>query len=89
MTRRQLRSMLAFEGVLVALAGALLGIGLGLVYGWLGTATTLGAVWETKLTVPWGRLGLIAVVAVVAGLAASAFPGRRAARSSPVAALAA
>ncbi|NED98801.1 ABC transporter permease [Phytoactinopolyspora halotolerans] len=89
LTRRQLRSMLALEGVLVALAGAILGIGLGLVYGWLGTATTLGAVWETQLTVPWARLAAIVVIAILAGLVASALPGRRAAKAAPVAALAA
>ncbi|NED95332.1 FtsX-like permease family protein [Phytoactinopolyspora alkaliphila] len=89
LTRRQLRSMLAIEGMIVAGVGALVGIALGAVYGWLGTLTTLGTVWDTTLTVPWPRLGVILLVAVLAGLVASVLPGRRAAKAAPVAALAA
>lgn len=87
LTRRQLRAMLATEGVLIAVVGAGLGIGLGFVYGWLGTVTALGGVWDTVLSVPWGLFALMLVVAVVAGLLASVLPGRRAAKAAPVAAL--
>ena len=43
---------------------------------------------DVLLTVPWRDLGLVLVVAVGAGLVASVLPGRTAARTSPVAALA-
>ena len=89
MTRRQLRVMLAVEGMLIAGIGALLGAGMGLLYGWAGAAIVLGnAGGDMHLSVPWRDLLLVLVVALGAGLLASVLPGRAAARTSPVAALA-
>jgi putative ABC transport system permease protein len=90
LTRRQLRGTLAAEGVLLAGAGTVLGLVLGSLYGWLGAASVLGAVVDggVQLGLPLGRLGLVVLGAVLAGLLASVLPGRRAAKASPVAALA-
>jgi putative ABC transport system permease protein len=88
LTRRQLRAMLAVEGVLIAGIGALVGIGLGTVYGWAGAASVIGGVFRPALTLPVGELALLLVGGILAGLLASALPGRRAARTAPVAALA-
>ncbi|QDB78674.1 FtsX-like permease family protein [Georgenia sp. 311] len=89
LTRGQLRRMLAVEGVFLALAGVLIGAVLGLLYGWAGTAVILGRSGELALAVPWGYLGAIVVVALLAGFAASVLPARSAVRTPPVAALAA
>ncbi|WP_284293693.1 FtsX-like permease family protein [Luteimicrobium album] len=88
LTRGQLRWMLAQEGMLIAGVGAVVGIVLGVAYGWAGAAAALGSFGSTPLVVPWSTIGVVLVVALVAGLAASALPGRSAARTSPVAALA-
>ncbi len=88
LSRRQLRWTLAIEGMLIAGVGAVLGVGLGLVYGWAGSAAVLGSVGSVHLAVPWRDLGIVLVVALAAGLLASVLPGRAAARTSPVAALA-
>lgn len=88
LSRRQLRRMLAIEGMLIAGIGAVLGTGLGLLYGWVGAATLLTTVGPVTLAVPWRDLGIVLVVALAAGLLASVLPGRAAARTSPVAALA-
>ncbi|ACZ31618.1 protein of unknown function DUF214 [Xylanimonas cellulosilytica DSM 15894] len=87
-TRGQLRRMLAIEGMLIAGVGAVLGIVLGLVYGWAGSLAALGIMGPVELAVPWRDLVLVAVIALVAGLVASVAPGRSAVRPSPVAALA-
>lgn len=87
LSRRQLRWMLAVEGMLIAGVGALLGAGLGLLYGWAGSVVIFGMLGDVLLTVPWRDLGLVLVVALAAGLLASVLPGRAAARTSPVAAL--
>lgn len=88
LSRRQLRTMLAIEGMLIAGVGAVLGAGIGLVYGWAGASSVLGVVGEVDLAVPWRDLGLVVVVALGAGLLASVLPARTAVRTSPVAALA-
>ena len=85
LTGRQLRATLAVEAVLVAVVGALLGVVLGTAYGWAGTATLLGGVVdEVRPALPAGQLAVVLAVAVVAGLAASWLPGRRAAAVRPV-----
>jgi len=88
LTRKQLRLTLAMEGLLIALVGTGLGVVLGTVYGWAGSAAALGTVGDISLAVPWRDLGLVLVVAVLAGLVASVLPARRATRTSPVEALA-
>ncbi|WP_069387969.1 ABC transporter permease [Cellulosimicrobium cellulans] len=88
LSRSQLRWMLAIEGMLIAGVGALLGIVLGLLYGWAGSVAALSIMGDVSLTVPWRDIALVLVVALVAGLVASVVPGRTAARTSPVAALA-
>jgi len=89
LSRGQLRSMLATEAVLITVVAAACGTGLGIIYAWAGlSAVALDA---NKLSlsthVPWTQLGLVAVGAVLAGLAASVLPAHRAARASPIAGL--
>ncbi|WAP52870.1 ABC transporter permease [Arthrobacter sp. ATA002] len=89
LTRGQLRGMLALEAVLIAGVAALFGSALGALYGWLGVQSALGTLAAVVPAVPWLQLGAVLAVALVAGLAASVLPARRAARLSPVAGLAA
>ncbi|MDQ0735278.1 ABC transporter permease [Arthrobacter agilis] len=89
LTRAQLRGMLAVEAVLIAGVAALLGSGLGILYGWLGAQSALGGIAPVSPAVPVGQIGAVLLVAVAAGLLASVLPARRAARLSPVAGLAA
>jgi putative ABC transport system permease protein len=80
--------MLALEAVLIAGVAALIGIALGVLYGWLGAQSALGAFATVTPDVPWLQLGSVLAVAVIAGLLASVLPARRAARLSPVEGLA-
>jgi putative ABC transport system permease protein len=88
--RRQLRRMLAIEAALLSLAGALVGIAAGTFFGWVGTHAVSGQLnmenIQFAVSVPQ-TLG-VTVVAAVAGVLASVLPGRRAARATPVDALA-
>jgi putative ABC transport system permease protein len=90
LTRRQLRGMLAVESLLMALVAAGLGILLGLIYGWSGTAALMGGQVDDGIqyAVPGRLLLTIALVAAVAGLLASVLPARRAAKVAPAGALA-
>jgi putative ABC transport system permease protein len=62
---------------------------LGGAYGLIGAASVLGELGDIVLDVPWLQVGAIVVVATTAGLLASVLPARRAARTSPVSAIAA
>ncbi|WP_402466854.1 ABC transporter permease [Isoptericola aurantiacus] len=88
LSKAQLRGMLAIEGLLIAGVGAVLGIALGLVYGWAGSAAALGIMGDVTLAVPWRDVALVLLVALVAGLVASVAPARTALKASPVEALA-
>ncbi|HEY9292019.1 MAG TPA: FtsX-like permease family protein [Microlunatus sp.] len=88
--RRQLRLMLAIEAVLLAFAGAAVGIVAGAFFGWVGSAA-VGS--ELEYTTTYFSMSVeqtvaVALIAVIAGVLASVLPGRRAARATPVDALA-
>lgn len=85
--RGQIRNMLAIEGVALALVGALVGIVLGIVYGFAGAMTLFGDSLGVRLSVPWGQIALIGLVAILSGLLASVLPARRALAIKPVEAL--
>ncbi|NLT31388.1 MAG: FtsX-like permease family protein [Propionibacterium sp.] len=88
-TKGQLRGALAVEGVLLALTGAVVGIVLGLLYGWSGAAVLLGFTGAfTPGVAPLIMAGSV-VIGVVAGLIASVAPANSAIRVPPVVALAA
>lgn len=88
LTKKQLRGMLAIEGVLIALVGAVVGVLGGLAYGWAGSLILLSGIGNVQLTVPWTEIGWTVVIAVAAGLVASVLPSRSAVKVPPVAALA-
>lgn len=88
LTRGQLRGLLAWEAMLVAGVAAVLGVLLGAGYGLAGTAAILGQVGELVIDIPWLQLLAVVTVATAAGVLASVLPARRAARTSPVAAIA-
>ena len=88
LTRGQLRGSLAIEAALLAVVGAVLGLALGVLYGWTGVSALLGDRAPVPLVVPWARVVVTILAALVAGVAAAWLPSRRAARITPAAALA-
>jgi putative ABC transport system permease protein len=79
MTRGQLRSMIRWEAVIIAVLGAALGLVLGLFFGWT-LVRALHSQGITEFSVPIGTLLAFVVAAALAGVLAAVFPGRRAAR---------
>jgi len=79
MTRHQLRRMVRWEAALVALFGAVLGIGIGLVFGW-GAVVALPDEFTTTVSIPFVRIAILVGVAGAAGLVAALLPARRAGR---------
>jgi putative ABC transport system permease protein len=79
MSRRQVRSTVRWESVIVAVFGAVLGLVVGIALGW----TIVRALHDqgfTAFAIPVGQLILYVVIAGIAGVVAAAYPARRAAR---------
>ncbi|HEX4034544.1 MAG TPA: FtsX-like permease family protein [Solirubrobacteraceae bacterium] len=86
-SRRQIREMIRYESVITALVGGILGIVLGIGVAGILSATVLtggGFVFVIPLT----TIVVLFVLAALAGLAAAAWPARRAARVDILAAIA-
>ena len=87
MQRAQVRRTVYLESLLIAVFGALLGLILGLSYGSLFTRALRSAGLD-KLSVPIQQSILFLVLAAVVGVLAALWPGIRAARTRPLAAIA-
>ena len=79
MSRRQVRRMIRWEAIIVALFGAILGIVVGSGLGWA-TVTSLADQGLGSFALPYGELALWLVLAGLAGVAAAIFPARSASR---------
>ncbi|HZA83292.1 MAG TPA: FtsX-like permease family protein, partial [Actinomycetes bacterium] len=78
-TRRQLRSMIRWEAVIIAVLGAVLGLAVGVFFGWT-IVRSLSSQGISEFTLPGGQLVLFVVAAGLAGILAAVLPGRRAAK---------
>ncbi|MCC5580278.1 FtsX-like permease family protein [Microtetraspora sp. AC03309] len=88
LTRRQLRRMLATEAVLLSVVATLLGTVIGVGFAWVGYETIVKrALSDATMRVPWLSLGVVVLIAALAGLLAAVLPARRAARVTPAAGL--
>jgi putative ABC transport system permease protein len=79
MTRSQLRSAIRWESVVIALQGTLLGLAVGVFFGWA-LVRGLEDQGLVVFAVPAGRLAVIVVLAALSGVLAALLPARRAAR---------
>ena len=87
MRRRQVRTMIRSEAVIIALFGAVVGVLLGTVLG-IVFAASLKRQGITQIAVPYASLAGFLVLAALLGLAAASWPARRAARLDVLAAIA-
>ena len=79
MTRAQLRSTIRWESVIIALQGTVIGLAVGVFFGWA-MVRALSAQGIDQLAVPPGRLAVIGAIAALSGVLAAVIPARRAAR---------
>ncbi len=86
-TRRQLRTAVRWEAVIVAVFGSLLGIAMGLLLGWA-AVVAIPDTFISKVGIPWLSLAIYLLVGAVLGVIAAFFPATRAARMNVLDAIA-
>jgi putative ABC transport system permease protein len=79
LTRRQTRSMVRWEAVIVSVMGALFGVAIGIAFGWA-MQQALEPEGFSELGIPGGQLTIYVVLAALLGVFFAIFPARRAAR---------
>jgi putative ABC transport system permease protein len=86
MTRRQLRSTIRWESVIIALFGTILGLAVGILGGW-GMVTAFEDEGFEVFQIPYGTVAVVAGLAAVLGLLAALLPAWRASRLNVLAAI--
>jgi putative ABC transport system permease protein len=85
--RKAVKRMVRLESLVISLFGGVLGIGLGVFFGWA-AGELLGTKMPTyELVLPWGRMAFFLLLAGTVGVLAALWPARRAARLNMLAAI--
>jgi putative ABC transport system permease protein len=79
MTRHQLRAMIRWESVIIALQGTVLGLLIGVFFGWA-LVLAMRSQGITEFSLPVLNLAIVVVLAALAGAVAAIWPSRRAAK---------
>ncbi|WP_030683271.1 ABC transporter permease [Streptomyces cellulosae] len=78
--RKGIKRMVRLESLVISLFGGVLGIGLGVFFGWA-AGELLGTSMPTyELVLPWARMAVFLLLAATVGVLAALWPARRAAR---------
>ncbi len=88
LARRQLRTMIRLEAIVIAVLGAVLGLVTGVCFG-IALQHVVASQGVDVLGIPWLQLAGLLAMAVVVGVLAAAVPARRASRMNVLAAIAA
>ncbi|NNN30323.1 FtsX-like permease family protein [Streptomyces sp. S3(2020)] len=85
--RKGIKRMVRLESLVISLFGGVLGIGLGVFFGWA-AGELLGTKMPTyELVLPWTRMGLFLLLAAAVGVLAALWPARRASRLNMLSAI--
>ncbi|MFF7790099.1 FtsX-like permease family protein [Streptomyces sp. NPDC007991] len=78
--RKGIKRMVRLESLVISLFGAVLGIGLGVFFGWAAGELLATKLATYELILPWARMGIFLLLAATVGVLAALWPARRAAR---------
>jgi putative ABC transport system permease protein len=85
--RKGIKRMVRLESLVISLFGGVLGIGLGVFFGWA-AGELLGTSLPTyELVLPWARMAVFLLLAAAVGVLAALWPARRAARLNMLSAI--
>jgi putative ABC transport system permease protein len=78
--RKGIKRMVRLESLVISLFGAVLGIGLGVFFGWAAGELLASKMATYELVLPWARMAVFLLLAATVGILAALWPARRAAR---------
>ncbi|MGI5338362.1 ABC transporter permease [Streptomyces sp. CA-181903] len=85
--RSGIKRMVRLESLVISLFGGVLGIVLGVFFGWAAGQQIATSMATYELALPWDRMGLFLLLAAVVGVLAALWPARRAARLNMLSAI--
>ncbi|ELP69492.1 ABC transporter permease [Streptomyces turgidiscabies] len=77
--RKGIKRMVRLESLVISLFGGVLGIGLGVFFGWAAGELVSTTLPTYELVLPWARMALFLLLAATVGVLAALWPARRAA----------
>ncbi|GGR36430.1 FtsX-like permease family protein [Streptomyces netropsis] len=80
LARTGIKQMVRLESVMISMFGAVLGVGVGIFLAWSGGHLLRSSFPQYEMVVPWARIGLFLLLALVVGVLAAVWPARRAAK---------
>ncbi|EKX68988.1 ABC transporter permease [Streptomyces ipomoeae] len=78
--RRGIKRMVRLESLVISLFGGVLGIGLGVFFGWAAGELLAAKMPTYELVLPWARMAVFLLLAATVGILAALWPARRAAK---------
>ncbi|MCX4700206.1 ABC transporter permease [Streptomyces sp. NBC_01373] len=85
--RRGIKRMVRLESLVICLFGGVLGIGLGVFFGWAAGELLGSSLATYELVLPWARMAVFLLLAATVGVLAALWPARRAGRLNMLAAI--
>ncbi|MBL1101348.1 ABC transporter permease [Streptomyces coffeae] len=85
--RRGIKRMVRLESLVISLFGGVLGLGLGVFFGWAAGEMIANGMPTYELVLPWGRMAVFLLLAALVGVLAALWPARRAAKLNMLAAI--
>ncbi|MER6157174.1 FtsX-like permease family protein [Streptomyces sp. NPDC001868] len=85
--RRGIKRMVRLESLVISLFGGVLGIGLGVFFGWAAGELIASKMPTYELVLPWARMAVFLLLAATVGILAALWPARRAAKLNMLSAI--
>jgi putative ABC transport system permease protein len=85
--RTGIKRMVRLESLVISLFGGVLGVGLGVFFGWAAGELMANSLATYELVLPWARMAVFLLLAATVGVLAALWPARRAARLNMLAAI--